>query len=334
MERIKWKEVVEKVKEVLILFQNEDVKPTLRGVFYRLVSDNVIPNTQSKYNKLSSILVKARKEGEIDFDAMEDRGRYSIFNFGDDCLDEEDLDDVGTTCDEKIEDINIDTIIDDYFCSVSPYKGYEDSGYWARQPIIVEMWTEKDAIASILNRWTSDLSINIRVNRGYDSWSFLYACTQQLKETLERHDKVVILYIGDLDPSGMDMDRHITEVINFFQLTDRVKFRRIALLPEQVERYNLPPKPGDAETLAKVARDPRTKKYKEKYITEVDAFLGLAPEAFKELIQEAILEYYDAAISAEVREEKIRIINEAENIVNTAKQMAKESLLSQIRGGL
>lgn len=333
MERIKWKEVVEKVKEVLSQFQSEDVKPTLRAVYYRLVSINTIPNTVGSYQGLSRHLVKARKEGEIDFNAMEDRGRYSISNFGDGYLDETNLNDVGERCTVRLEDLDIDTVIDDYFNYDFLNLQSSDSGYWAQQPIIPEIWIEKDAIAPTIENWTSGLSTNIRVNRGYSGWSFLNTCIQQIRETLQRHDKAIILYIGDLDPSGTDMDRHLKEAVEFFGMSDRIEFKRLALLPEQVEIYNLPPKPEDAETLAKVARDPRSRNYNLNYIVEVDAFLGLAPDAFKELIQEAILEYYDATIAAEVREEEIRITNEAENIVNAAKQMAKESLLSQIRGG-
>lgn len=184
--RIKWKEVVEKVKEIIIYFQGEGIKPTLRAVFYRLVSDNTIPNTTSSYQGLSKHLVKARKEGEIDFDALEDRVRYSISNFGDEYLDESDLNGVKKGCEDKIETITLDSVIEDYFNYEDFHLEMQENGYWAKQPVIPEVWIEKDAIAPTLEKWTSDLDTNIHVNRGYGSWSFLHTKYPKLKRDSKR----------------------------------------------------------------------------------------------------------------------------------------------------
>ena len=158
---------------------------------------------------------------------------------------------------------------------------------------------------------------------------------QELKETLstEDHEKAVIFYVGDLDPSGTDMDRHLVNVLAFFDMADKVEFRRLALLPQQVTEYNLPPKPEDTETLAKVKRDPRSKKYDLEYIVEVDAFLGLAPEAFKALIRTAISGLHDETISEEVRENNSELSQYAWRIRENAIAQAKAVLLSQVNGG-
>jgi hypothetical protein len=46
---------------------------TLRQLFYRLVSAQVIPNSQAAYKRLSSLTAEARRNG--DFPALIDRGR-------------------------------------------------------------------------------------------------------------------------------------------------------------------------------------------------------------------------------------------------------------------
>jgi len=40
-----------------------DFPLTVRQIYYRLVAANLIPNTRSAYNQLSSWLVKARENG-------------------------------------------------------------------------------------------------------------------------------------------------------------------------------------------------------------------------------------------------------------------------------
>jgi hypothetical protein len=325
---IRWSEIIERVKEILSFFESQAVKPTLRAIFYRLVAENRLPNTISMYQSLSRALVKARKDGEIAFDALEDHGRYSIQNFGDEHLTEDELGTIEEICEEKIHKISVDTLLDAYFYGLS--LEVPDNGYWARQPVIPEIWVEKDAIASRVDALTSDLSTCIRVNRGFGGWSFVYICTQDLKAVLDNgdHEKAVIFYIGDLDPSGLDMDRHLTEMLEFFKMRDRVEFRRLALLPVQVEQYNLPPKPKDAATLAKIKRDPRNKNYSQEYIVEVDALLGLAPEAFKTLVRTAISELHDESVYAEVIESNRQISQISRHIREAAMERAKAVLLS------
>jgi hypothetical protein len=59
--RTNWKEVIEEVKSSLLWFKQLGVIPTLRTMFYRLVSMEIISNTEQSYKSLSSTMVKARK---------------------------------------------------------------------------------------------------------------------------------------------------------------------------------------------------------------------------------------------------------------------------------
>jgi len=70
--RIDWKNVVDYVKEELSWFIERDITPTLRTLFYRLVSLEVIPNTKQTYKQLSSATVKARKKGKLPWNAFSD----------------------------------------------------------------------------------------------------------------------------------------------------------------------------------------------------------------------------------------------------------------------
>jgi len=48
---------------------------TLRQLYYQFVARDMIPNTQKSYNRLGSIINDGRLAGEIDWNAIEDRGR-------------------------------------------------------------------------------------------------------------------------------------------------------------------------------------------------------------------------------------------------------------------
>jgi hypothetical protein len=61
---------------------------------------------------------------------------------------------------------------------------------------------------------------------------------------LKHPDKRIhILYFGDFDPSGEDMDRHLVDALSYFFDLDRylVDFERIAVTEDQIDEYDLPP---------------------------------------------------------------------------------------------
>jgi hypothetical protein len=77
-----------------------------------------------------------------------------------------------------------------------------------------------------------------------------------------------------------------------------IDFQRIAITREQIEQFNLPPKPEDALTLEKLDRDSRTEGFKkehngELYAVELDALLALVPDDFEQLVKYSVDQYYD-----------------------------------------
>src|SRR5215204_4666179 len=80
----KWRLVVDNhVVPALKWYKDRGIKPTLRTLFYRLVSLEVVPNTINSYSKLSEYIVEARREGRISWEAISDKVRYSINDFYD-----------------------------------------------------------------------------------------------------------------------------------------------------------------------------------------------------------------------------------------------------------
>jgi hypothetical protein len=126
------------------------------------------------------------------------------------------------------------------------------------------------------------------VNRGYTSCSALKEAYERfISAQVDFDQHICILYIGDHDPSGLDMIRDIrTRLLEFGA---NVEIEHIALTYNQIEEYSPPP------NFVK-AKDPRGTGYRERFGNdswEVDA---LEPKVLHDLVETAIKERVDMAL--------------------------------------
>ncbi len=264
--------LIEKIEKILKEYEEQEIKVTLRQLYYQLVARDIIPNHISEYQKLSGLLTNARYNGNIDWDAIEDRSRIPKLP-------------------NTFRDIK-------HLLSVAS-RSYE-LDRWEDQEYYIELWTEKDAISSVINPITKKYQVPVSVNRGYSSASCMFDAKDRF---LIEDKKNILLYLGDHDPSGLDMDRDIQCRLKEFGVD--VKVIRIGLTQEQIKEYNLPTNP------AKV-KDPRAKWYIENFGNsswEVDA---LRPEVLQELIEKSILEYLDIEKFEQVKEKEQEDIEKLE----------------------
>jgi len=100
----------------------------------------------------------------------------------------------------------------------------------------------------------------------------------------------VILYLGDHDPSGLDMIRDIRNRLNEFDryaiLLDKFEVKHIALTTEQVYKYQPP------ENFAKL-KDPRAKGYVAKFGDKSWECDALNPQTLTELLKTEIEKVID-----------------------------------------
>lgn len=279
--RIDWDRVVIDVKNALSWFTEQGIKPTLRTMFYRLVSLEIIPNTKNSYKSLSKICVNARKKGLLPWDAFVDEGRYIVTN--------------DTDCNYQTPEEIIENVVDYLKSAHKIYKVPR----WHGQKNYVEIWIEKQALADTIKSFLGDREVNIAVNKGFAGWSFIYDNCKRLQKIKIKGKSIHILYMGDFDPSGDDMDRHLDRALSYFGLDD-IDFQRVAVTQEQIEKYNLPPVPNSHETLDKVSRDTRTngfiKKYGKLYVVELDALLAIVPKEFKIMVQGLVDKFFEEDI--------------------------------------
>ena len=237
------------INEIIEEYVDQGYRLTLRQLYYQLVSRDIVPNQQKEYKKLSSLLVKGRMAGYVDWDAIEDRLRKPFIPYW---------------SNGKRDALN-DTI--------EQYRLNRQRG----QETYVELWVEKDALSGVLQPVTAEYHVRLMVNRGYSSCSAMYDAFNRFHGS--GADRNVILYLGDHDPSGLDMIRDIQERLNEFGTS--LEVRHIALTMEQIDEYNPPPNP------AKVT-DPRSGNYIDEFGAvswEVDA---LDPPTLHELVRHNI----------------------------------------------
>lgn len=168
-------------------YAKEGYSLTLRQLYYQLVARDVIPNHDKVYKKISSIKDDAVYGGLIDWDIFEDRGRVPFTPYFEDGVVEA-----------------LEKTVDCY--RLDRQRNQKDH---------VEVWTEKDAISSILKRITNVYGVTLVVNKGYTSSTAIYGAYRRFAEYIENGAKIKILYFGDHDPSGLDMIRDIEERLMF-----------------------------------------------------------------------------------------------------------------------
>ena len=148
---VKWTEITNTVKnDCLPYFQSQGVKPTLRTIFYWLVSKGLTPNTKSAYKSLSRALVRARQEGVFPWDFLEDKVRYCVSNFNDGMLSEDEVRMVEERAKGKLNEINLEELISGWFDWLVPSPWI---GFWANQPVVPEIWIEKEALVETVKKF-------------------------------------------------------------------------------------------------------------------------------------------------------------------------------------
>ena len=279
--KINWKtEVMPKIKERLYFFNQQGIVPTLRTLFYALVSLLIIPNTQSKYQYLSKITSDARMKGELPIDCFADQTRSIIKDFND-------------------EYINPNEYIERELAYIENFpKIYRNLiPKWHNQPHYLEIWIEKDALSSTFQSILKDSQVRIVPNKGFSSISFIHHNIERLKFYAKEGKEIHVRYFGDLDPSGENIEEVIQKKINAFKIN--VDFERVAVSEEQMRIFNLPENP-DPDTIRKLKRDPRRdtfiRKHGRLFQIELDALQAYTPEEFKQLILGSVNEFFNQQI--------------------------------------
>lgn len=250
---------IELANSVLAEYAQAGYRLTIRQLYYQLVARGYIENNQRSYKRIVSTLTKARMAGLVDWDAIEDRTRHTM------------------RPSEWNNHIEIMEAVASQFRLPR----------WNGQKHHVEIMIEKEALAGVFSPLVRKYHVNITANRGYSSASEMYRHAQRIRRLQKWYKKEVhILYFGDHDPSGMDMDRDIAERLLLLSWGTPFTFERLALTMGQIEEYDPPPNP------AKLS-DSRVMGYIDEFGYDSWELDALEPQTLSKLVEDAVLQYRD-----------------------------------------
>lgn len=183
---------------------------------------------------------------------------------------------------------------------------------WRTQPFRVEVWVEKDALVGIIEPACNELRLPFFACSGYTSQSAQYEAGMRFRGYMLRGQRVIVLHLGDHDPSGIDMTRDNDERARMFSraLGRQFKMLRLALNYDQVEEYDPPPNP------AKIS-DSRFTGYEAEHGPDSWELDALDPRIIDRLIRDTVAKIvdqnaFDAALAEETANRK-RLTKHADN---------------------
>lgn len=270
--------VIEQANAIIAEYDAQGFDLTLRQLYYQFVARGIIPNRDTEYKRLGSIVNDARLSGMIDWNAITDRTRNVRANS------------------------HWDTPADIMLSAAQSFAVDK----WEGQPYRVECWIEKDALVGVIAGVCSSMDIPYFSCRGYTSQSEMWAAARRLLHWVEQGYTPMILHLGDHDPSGKDMTRDIFDRLGLF-VGDRVEVERLALNMNQVEAYNPPPNP------AKIT-DSRANAYIAEFGGESWELDALDPPVIAQLIRDAI----DGVLDYDLWEEKVEEENRGRELLDEA----------------
>jgi hypothetical protein len=191
---------------------NAEKPCTIRGVFYRVMSMGLVPKSEPGYRQVQNRILLMRRRGALPYGWISDGTRWRI----------------------KPETWSgVDA-------ALTQTASFYRRALWDNQDVHLEIWSEKDAIRSVIEEVTYEFDVPLMVARGFASESFLWNTAQAV---IADNKYTVIYQLGDHDPSGVDSWRDIQTKLRGFAQGIEFGFERIAVTPEQIDRYQLPTRP-------------------------------------------------------------------------------------------
>jgi len=241
------------IRDAILDVAELDHPLTIRGLFYRLVSDGVVPKDEAKgYAVVQRQCTVMRRDGSLPYSWLVDEGREA----------------------------EIPLCFDSPNEAIAYIARHYRRNPWSDADELVEVWCEKAGLLGVLREVTQRYCVPIVACHGFSSLSLLYETSQRWAEG-ER--QVTAYYLGDHDPSGVLIDPAVVRTIE--EMDDSVGFSlvRLAVTPDQVVDMRLPTRP------TKRAGNRHAVKFVGDSV-EVDA---IPPRVLRNMVEGAILSHLD-----------------------------------------
>lgn len=256
---------------------------TGRGVGYKLFTAGLIPSMAAKeMQRVYRLLKEARERGDIPWEWIVDENRS--------------LERVSTWDDPA-----------DYArCVACSYR----RDFWNLQPVRCEVWSEKGTVRGVLQPVLDHYAVGFRVMHGFSGATTVYEISQD-----NDGRRVIVLYVGDYDPSGMymsevDLPARLCKYGGY-----HIKLKRIALTLAHAIACGLPSFPATDKK-----KDPRYGWFRERYNDDCWELDAMDPNDLRACVEESIKELIEPTAWARCE------------TVNQAEQESLKTILANWRG--
>ena len=174
--------------------------------------------------------------------------------------------------------------------------------YWNQQPVRVEVWSEKGTVRGVLAPVLDRYGVGFRVMHGFSGATTIYDVAQD-----DDGRPLIVLYVGDYDPSGMYMSEHDLPDRLAEYGGDHVDVTRIALLREDLD--DLPSFPASDKK-----KDTRHSWFVRNFGDQCWELDAMDPNDLRDLVEEAIQneieqEAWDrCAVTEKAEQESLRTV--------------------------
>ena len=267
-------------------FIMQDRPMYLREIYYEAEARHLIEANLKTYNSLKNALIKARKLQLIDPRLIKtpmDRQPLSY----------------------PPKDYTARKAIDIIKHIHSAY----DRNFWEFQETYIEVWVEKLSLCDYFQPICKYWEVILVPCKGDQAISAIWEAKQRFDEKLTNGKNIKVLYFGDFNPSGVHAPIAIKKTLDNWN-THNIEFKRIALLFEDIAKYNLPPNPTKKTTKKdRTLAERFIAKYGADYNVELDSLKAHAYDEFMSRIEKSIKNEIDLKKRDKTKERiaKVRI---------------------------
>jgi hypothetical protein len=239
------------IREAILNLQDAYERMTVRQIFYQLASvQGIVPKEdQAGYVPVQRQALSLRRQGFLPWGFIADGTRWvnepETYDSTDDALRE-----VARTYRRNL---------------------------WRSQGARIEIWLEKDALASLLRPTTHGFGVRLMVSRGQSSDTYVYSAAREAQTAWDEAEIETFVYaLYDSDRYGRCSAEKIEEKLNDYSDDAPISFELLAVTDEQIDEWDLPTRPDKDG-----GRD----------VVELDA---IPPDKLIGLVEDAILSHIDA----------------------------------------
>jgi hypothetical protein len=201
------------IREAIFETLYQDHPQTVRGLFYQLVSQGIVPKTEAAYKGIvGRLAVELRRSGVLPYAWLADNTRWM----------------------RKPRTFSgLEAMLQH---TAATYR----RDLWCQAETTIEIWCEKDALAGVLYDVTEEWDVPLMVTRGYPSLSFLYSAAEAYRAGGR---PVHLYYFGDFDPAGVDIPWKVDARLRELAPDVTITLSRMAVTEQQIVDLQLPTRP-------------------------------------------------------------------------------------------